>query len=385
MKFGWPIELQHTLSSDVPIPPNQKGAQSNPQKVDDYLQKELIRKSIIGPFDSNPFGRSARISPIDAIPKKNTDDLRIILNLSYPPNEQALNEAVDKDTYLGREVKLTYPGMDDLVDLIQRIGVGCALFKTDLKHAYRQIYYDPGSIHLVGFKVGDSYYFDITLSQGLRIACFICQRITNAIIFIYYDRGFAGLNYLDDLAGAASWSAAYKAAAALSNLLDELQVSEAKEKICAPDVTMVFIGILANTLTLTLEITPDRLSAIKDECSHWLTKSCCSKKDLQRLVGKLNFAASTVRSGRLFFSRILAFMKTLPKRGIRTFPLPVRKDIRWWCLFLEDFNGVSMMPDLGWQEVDATFSCDASLVGLGGICGVEYFHVLIPEFVNEST
>ena len=49
-----------------------------------------------------------------------------------------------------------YPTIDDLVRLIREVGVGCAVFKTDLKKAYRQIYFCPGSIHLVGFCIDGS-------------------------------------------------------------------------------------------------------------------------------------------------------------------------------------------------------------------------------------
>ena len=226
LRFGWPIELKHTLQSVVAPHNNQKGAEKNPNKVSEYINKELDKQSIIGPFSKSPFGNGTRISPIDAIPKKDSTDLRVILNLSYPPDSDlSLNDAVDKDSYLGKEVKLQYPKIDDLVDLIKSIGVGCAIFKTDLNCAYRQIYYDPGCIHLVAFRVNNLLYFDVTLSQGLRIACYICQRITSAFMFIYYDRGFCGINYLDDLAGAELWSAAYVASKALSDLLEELGVA----------------------------------------------------------------------------------------------------------------------------------------------------------------
>ena len=38
--------------------------------------------------------------------------------------------------------------------------------------------------------------------MGLRSACFLCQRVTNAITFIMFKLGIQILNYLDDLASA---------------------------------------------------------------------------------------------------------------------------------------------------------------------------------------
>ena len=90
---------------------------------------------------------------------------------------------------------------------------------------------------------------------------------------------------------------------------------------------MSFLGINIDTVRLILTLTPERLCEIKAETASWLTKETTSLKDIQSLIGKLSFAATTVRSGRLFYSRILNFLRTLPKHGIRVIPGEVKKDI----------------------------------------------------------
>ena len=99
IKYGWPIDLKH-VPGNIPIPNNQRGTVANPDELRRYVDKELTQRSIIGPFTSNPFEAQARISPIDAIPKKDASELRIILNLSHPVQGDAINDAVDKDVYL---------------------------------------------------------------------------------------------------------------------------------------------------------------------------------------------------------------------------------------------------------------------------------------------
>ena len=94
-----------------------------------------------------------------------------------------------------------YPGLDSLVKLIRKKGRGCLLFKRDLWKCYCQIFMDPGSIHLLGFAVNQSLFFDVVLTMGLRIACYICQRIMNALMYTYRHLGHEGINYLDDLGG----------------------------------------------------------------------------------------------------------------------------------------------------------------------------------------
>ena len=65
-------------------------------------------------------------------------------------------------------------------------------------------FYGPRLHTLTGILSGGGghLYFDVVLTMGLRIACYICQRITNALIYIYKHLGYEGINYLDDLGAA---------------------------------------------------------------------------------------------------------------------------------------------------------------------------------------
>ena len=77
-----------------------------------------------------------------------------------------------------------------MIKLIRSKGKGSHLFKRDLKRAYRQIFVDPGDIHLLGYKWKGHLYFDRVLTMGLRSEAYICKKNEIEI-----------LNYFDDLAG----------------------------------------------------------------------------------------------------------------------------------------------------------------------------------------
>ena len=153
--------------------------------------------------------------------------------------------------------------------------------------------------------MGKDIYYDITLSQGLRISCYICQRVTSALIFVHNSEGlsksYVGINYLDDLVGTVKWSVAFEAFNHLIGLLPDLKIWAAENKVYSLYVSMTFVGILAYTIKMEISLTPDRLTEFKHETTSWLEKDCASKKDIQCLVGKLNFASSTVCAGHLFF------------------------------------------------------------------------------------
>ena len=99
------------------------------------MAKEIARGSVIGPFHTNPFGKQARISPLDTRPKKDSEDLRVILNLSHPWKEGSVNNSISKTRFLGKDIKLKYPSCDDMARLIAKKGRGCLCFKRDIEAA----------------------------------------------------------------------------------------------------------------------------------------------------------------------------------------------------------------------------------------------------------
>ena len=113
LRFGWPIELQHIPDRITELPRNQKGARKNVDRVNKYVSQEIRRGGVIGPFETNPLGLDARFSPLDAIPKKDSDDLQIIMNLSHPFEGGSVNNAINKDHYMGEPTDLSYPGIGE--------------------------------------------------------------------------------------------------------------------------------------------------------------------------------------------------------------------------------------------------------------------------------
>ena len=62
---------------------------------------------------------------------------------------------------------------------------------------------------------------------------------------------------------------------------------------------------------MTLEVTPERFVEIRSLLTVWLNKETASIKEIQSLLGKLNFIAACVRPGRIFISRMLKWLKVL--------------------------------------------------------------------------
>ena len=296
-----------------------------------------------------------------------------------------MNTGINKDKYRGEDVQLKLPGVDALVKIILQKGRGCKIFKRDLLAAYKQVPVCIGTIHLLGYTFEGKFYFDLTLPMGLTNSAYICQRVTNALMYIYQQEGYAGTNYLDDLAAAELQDLVDQAYQILSDILQEAGAREALDKAVVPSTRILFVGILIDTILLRLEIDQERLALIKGELQMCLLKETATLKQLQSLVGKLSFCATVVKSGRVFFQRILNFMRTADFKLRAKLTAEVRADIQWWVRFMPFFNGLSVMPNPRWTGPNRLFATDATLQAAGGWSDGQYFHVRFPmAIVNDQ-
>jgi hypothetical protein len=154
---------------------------------------------------------------------------------------------------------------------------------------------------------------------------------------------------------------------------------------------MTFLGVTFDTVSMTLEVTPERMVEISLLVQSWLRKKKASLKELQSLLGKLHFISSCVRPGRVFVNKLLSWLRTaFPEnstgnhRVFRNIPNYVLKDLRWWERYLSKFNGISMMSIENWSAPDEMLSCDACLLGMGAISKNQFFHTIFPEFLRKK-
>ena len=138
LKFGWPTGRLPTLGDPTKTFKNHKGALDHPEALKKYIQKEQEKGAILGPFSKIPFKSRVGISPISTRPKKQSQDRRVIIDLSFP-HTKAVNDGMVKNNYLGFAAELTFPKTDDLARRIAELGENTMMFKIDLSRYFRQI------------------------------------------------------------------------------------------------------------------------------------------------------------------------------------------------------------------------------------------------------
>lgn len=121
------------------------------------------------------------------------------------------------------------------------------------------------------------------------------------------------------------------------------------------------LGVLLNTKTMTMEVTEKRLLEIRSLLQSWLSYTSASVKQIQSLLGKLNFVAACVKPSRIFISRLLQWLRSINKSSASKHVVPeyVRKDLLWWHKFLPLYNGISMITYEKWSSPDEIFSSDS--------------------------
>ena len=147
---------------------------------------------------------------------------------------------------------------------------------------------------------------------------------------------------------------------------------------------MVFLGIEVNSILLTMSIPGEKMREILDILDVWFDKDSCTVKELLSLAGLLNFAARCVRSGRVYLSRVLNFLRQIPDKGTHKIPRDTLLDIKWWREFFPLFNGVSLMLNNDWSQPDEVLASDSCLTGGGAHINNQFMHFEFPKFVLDK-
>ena len=382
LKYGWPTGRLPNIDDPERSYSNHKGGSEYPGDLEKYIKKELGKEAIMGPYKKIPFRSKVGISPLSTRAKKNSTERRVILDLSFPEG-RAVNTGIDKDYYMGFKSELTFPKVDEFALRIYQLGENAMMFKVDLSRYFRQIPLDPGDYSLIGYIIDNNIYFDKVLPMGMRSAPYIAQRLSNAIAWIHRQLEYYILNYVDDFVGAEEKQRIWISYTLFTQLLEKLKVDTAPDKVVPPTTKLEFLGIMFNSATLTMEVTPDRLNEIKEELKTWLTRTSATRKEVESLIGKLQFMSKCVKAGRIFLARLISWIRGMNRSRKYLIPQEARKDIAWWGRFAMEFNGIELMWLVRKPIVDEVIATDACKIGYGGTLGEEYFRGKFPEEMNS--
>ena len=161
------------------------------------------------------------------------------------------------------------------------------------------------------------------------------------------------------------------------SLCDRLRVPIAHEKTEGPFTTLQFAGITLDTINMEARLPDERLQKCNAQLLAMHKRHKTTLKELQSLIGLLNFTCSVVLPGPAFLRRLIDLTKgvSLPHHRIRITEA-CRRDLQVWLHFLGDFNGRTFFLDEPWQVSPPLklYTDAAGSKGYGALFGRRWFY-----------
>ena len=299
--------------------------------VDAKITKELEAHRLTGPFSSPPF-LVFRVSPLGLVLKKVEGEFCLIQYLSYP-KVCSLNDNIPVEF-----TSVSYDTVEDAIHLIQSVGPGCFLAKTDIKNAFWIVTIQPQDYHLLGICWRGMYYCDRCMPVGCSSSCKTFEMLSSAVEWITQtklDIPFI-LHLLDDfLLLSHTEETCRKQLELFLMLCSYLGIPMAPEKTVGPSTTIAFAGIELNSILMEARLPQEKIDKCQELISIFLQPRKVTLKQIQSLTGLLNFACAVVVPGRALLCPLID-----PTLGIRSpyFPIrlsqAVKDDLRVWQQFL---------------------------------------------------
>ena len=313
-------------------------------------------------------------------PKRNSTDLRVILDLSFPKGE-SVNSAIPKESLDNASFKLKLPTPLDFAERIREKGQGCLLYKVDLSRAYRQLRSDPLDWPLLGVDWQQEHFVDLAIPFGLRHGASACQRTSEAASAVSAsEHDTDTLTYVDDTGGLALPEVALDHYYGLLQTLDMLGLQTAPDKCQPPATQMLWIGVWYDSVRMLMAIDRERIREALSACEAFLAADKITLHALQKLLGKLFHATKCTVAARAFLSRLLDLFRVAGTVQLVIITPSARADAYWLLTFLYQFNGLTLIKPSGFQH---TASVDSCLKGAGGWCeGLGYYSVEYPEYIQ---
>ena len=356
---------------------NALSVRRNPGAALAKVKSEVKLKRIAGPFARKPFS-PFKVSPLSLRPKASPGKFRLLHDLSFPHNEEAVNAGIADE-----DAKVTYATVTQAVEYLVKHR-GSFMAKADLKDAYRQVPLASDQYWLVGFKLQGEYYHDLRLPMGARSSCAIFERFSSALVFILKDHYQVQhvIKMLDDfLFLGKTEQECLHGLNAFKDLCASLNLPLAEEKTVLPGREVTFLGIALDSLRQRAAIPREKACKYAGDLQRALAESAIPLGRLRELTGKLEHVTCIIPGARPFIRR-LHDAKRGPQNPDRRVPLSqgVKEDLKLWAHFLVNFNVRPLFSFILNHRVSRlVLGSDACPKGFGGYWGSRCIAGKFPE------
>jgi len=159
---------------------------------------------------------------------------------------------------------------------------------------------------------------------------------------------------------------------------DEIGVPMAPEKTVSPSCVLSFMGIELDTTKMEARLPCDKLAKCRSPIHHFLHRKKVTLKELQSLIGLLNFTYSVIVPGGAFLHRLINSTVGIKRpRYCLRLNRNTRSDLQVLLIVLESYNGRSFFLDYIWLSSAKLhlYTEAAVLLGYGAVFGLHWCFV----------
>ena len=218
--------------------------------------------------------------------------------------------------------------------------------------------------------------------EHCRLVLDLLQRSLMLYLWALHCEGIYAIHYLDDFLVScnpySSLSDAGHMRSRVEGLFGRLNDPIANHKTDGPTSVLTFLGIEIDTDQFQLRLPSAKILRLNSLLQQWARRRCCTRKDLESLLGHLSHAAIVIKPGRIFLASLFSLLSVVshPSHFIRL-NVEARTDLGLWHCLIKHWNGRSFFP-LPEPSVHV-FSDASGSFGCGAFCGNSWFQVQWPH------
>lgn len=321
---------------------NHRSVSTHLDFVRTKLSSEILKQKIKGPFKTKPF-HDLVCSPLGVVPKKDPNSFRLIHDLSYPSWGSSVNSFIPKDN---SEVCLEL--FDDVAKLVLSSGYNCEIAKADIEDAYRVIPMSPLDFRKLGFSFDNKFYFDTALPMGASSSVAIFEKFSCSLQWSLKTKCEVQKvsHIIDDFifVGSADTGECLNSLNKFMSLAKDLNLPIKHAKTVLPSTCVEVHGIMIDTKSMIAKLPQNKVQALRSLLNMYRKQKKVTLRELQSLLGHLNFACRVIKPGRCFLRRL--YDKTMginSKHHYIKLNNDCRADIQLWHEFIHDYNGCTLL------------------------------------------
>ena len=281
--------------------------------------------------------------------------------------------------------------MNSLRDFIEQLKPGDYMWKRDLSGAYRQWLSRIEDRISMGLHVDGVFYVDCALPFGNRLSPYqFTACLGRPVLWLATKFAEDGqcvgylMAYVDDFIGSMSTEeGAIEQCKAFERACEVLDVPIAHDKDEGPSQRIGALGLIVDTSggQVVVECPPDKLEKIRVIAARTLASLEITARSLKTLVGKIGYVAVAICGARVFSAELLRWLREVNRAGgdnqdLVEVPAWVHHDLRFWAVFVKDWNGRVAVPQPCGVPDGQCIASDASCSDLERTLAISWFGVV---------